>query len=142
LLKSRKPRIIIRRSLKNITIQVVEYYPKGDKVLMTISSKELEKSHGLKTSRKNISSAYLTGILAGKKAQEKKIDSGIADMGLRAPHKKGVLMAALKGLIDSGMDIPYKKSDKDLIFPSEERLKGNHLKNKIEFGQIKEKINK
>jgi hypothetical protein len=44
----------------------------------------------------------------------------------------------LKGLIDAGIKIECKKE----FFPEEDRIKGEHLKNKIQFNEIKSKIDK
>jgi len=139
LLKSGKTRIAIRISIKNITVQAIQYKPDGDKILMTITSGELKKKYGLKKLNKNITTAYLTGLIAGKKAKEIKIAEAITDFGLRKPHKKGVAMAVLKGLIDSGIKIPYEEAE-DSIFPPPERISGNHLKNKINLEETKSKI--
>ena len=43
-LMSDKPRLVIRRSLKNILLQVIEFGPVGDKVLIAASSAELKKT--------------------------------------------------------------------------------------------------
>jgi large subunit ribosomal protein L18 len=124
LLKSEKTRILVRKSSKNMIIQFINYHENGDKVLLTITTKSLEKM-GYKGSRSNIPSAYLLGLLAGKKAQEKKIKEGILDIGLYEPVAKSRLFAALKGLVDSGLDIPHDPE----VFPSEERIKGKHISN-------------
>ena len=47
LLKSNALRIVVRKSLKNITVQAVEYHPDGDKTLFTVTSKDL-KEYGWK----------------------------------------------------------------------------------------------
>jgi large subunit ribosomal protein L18 len=142
LLKSGLTRMIIRKSLKEITIQFINYHPDGDKVLLTTRSGELKKQ-GLTGSMKNIPAAYLTGILAGKKAKELKISKVTPDFGIRKPHKKGAVFAALKGVIDSGITTALHDSNKDeAIFPDKERLKGNHTKAKINYEQIKDKISK
>lgn len=141
LLKSGKPRIVVRRSLKNIVIQFIEFHPDGDKVLCSTSSKELVKEYGIKGSLKNIPVSYLTGLLAGKKAAKLKISGAIPDLGIRKPHTGGAVFAALKGLIDSGIDIPHKEdSEKKSVFPSEDRIKGDHVKIKNDYEGIKNKI--
>ena len=42
-----KPRIVVRKSLKNFTIQIIEFKPTGDKIIASASTKELAK-HGWK----------------------------------------------------------------------------------------------
>mgnify|MGYP001571342791 CR=1 FL=1 len=83
LLKSRKPRFVVRRSLKNVLVQIIEYAPDGDKVLLTVSSKELQTEFGWDIARRNTPAAYLTGMLAGVKAKEKKLKAAILDLGLQ-----------------------------------------------------------
>ena len=56
---------------------------------------------------------------------------------IRNLHKTKIY-AAVKGLIDAGVQIKYKKD----IFPDENRIKGNHMKNKINVESIKSKITK
>ncbi len=139
LLKSRKTRIIIRKSNRYIQIQFVEYNPKGDKVLLTVRSKELKKL-GWDYSCKNLPAAYLTGFYAGKTAIGKKINDGVFDIGRYSIVKGSILFAALKGIIDGGVKVPYS----DEIVAEEKRLKGMHTKNKEntikDFENLKEKL--
>ena len=141
LLKSNEHRFVVRKTLKQIIVQLVKYNPEGDKVLFTINSSQLKKM-GWKHSTSNIPSAYLIGLLAGKKAQELKVKKGILDLGVSYTIKGSRLFATLKGLIDSGLEIPSA----DDIFPSEERISGKHIadykKNEIDkdFNELKKKI--
>lgn len=123
LVKSRLPRIAIRVSNKNIYVQLIEYSESGDKVITGTSSKALEKI-GWKYSRTNTPAAYLTGLLFAKQI---KIKKAILDIGLQKNQHKGRIYAALKGVIDGGINIPHKEG----IFPSEERLLGNHLNKEV-----------
>ncbi|MDP6704490.1 MAG: hypothetical protein QF775_03320, partial [archaeon] len=43
LLKSGKPRLVVRKSLKNIQVQLVNYTDSGDTILASASSTELNK---------------------------------------------------------------------------------------------------
>ena len=70
LLKSRKTRIVVRKSLNNIRVQFVEYSPEGDKISISVVSSELVKNYNWKYSVSTIPAAYLTGLLAGKKASD------------------------------------------------------------------------
>lgn len=118
-LKSNKVRVVIRKSLNNIIVQLVEFGPKGDRIVNSTHSRNLKK-FGWKAHLGNIPSAYLTGYLCGIKAKGKKIKEIIFDMGLYRPTKGSILYAALKGLIDAGLDVPHNKK----IFPIEEQIKG------------------
>ncbi len=121
LLKSGKPRIVLRKSVKNMTCQVVEYQPSGDKTLFSADSKELKK-FGWKVGTGNIPAAYLTGLLCGTKAKGK-IKEAVLDSGLYRSTKGNRLYAALKGAVDGGLNIPHSEE----ILPNEDRLKGQHV---------------
>ena len=122
ILSSGIPRLVIRKSLKNITAQIIGYEPKGDKVLACASSKEIMKL-GWKFSGCNTPCAYLVGYLAGKKAKEKKINEAVLDLGLYQPIKGSKFYAALKGAVDAGLNIPHEES----VIPKQERIKGKHI---------------
>ncbi len=49
--------------------------------------------------------------------------SAVLDAGLRHPTDGGRLAAALKGLLDAGVEIPHGEGG----FPSADRLNGTHL---------------
>jgi len=122
LLSSGKPRIVIRRSLKNIWLQIVEFDPKGDKVLVSAHSRELIK-YGWKASRVNMSAAYICGLILGKKAAAKGIKEAVLDLGMNVSIKGGVWYAALKGCLDAGLNIPHSKG----VLPDDKRIGGEHV---------------
>ena len=120
LLKSGLPRLVVRKSNKNIQLQIIQYLPDGDKVLATVRATELVKE-GYKGNTGNIPAAYLTGLLLAKKANIK--DDLIVDIGLQKHQKGSRLYAAVKGAVDGGLKVRVK----DDIFPPEARLNGEHL---------------
>jgi len=122
LLMAEKPRLVVRKSLNYIWMQISEYDAKGDKIIASAHSKELKKL-GWKMGCCNIPAAYLTGMLLGKKAAGKKVKECVLDIGLQASIKGSRLYAALKGFVDSGMKVPFSEE----IAPSEERIKGAHI---------------
>jgi large subunit ribosomal protein L18 len=122
LLMSKKPRLIIRKSLKNLSLQVVEFAPAGDKVVLSVNSHDIKKL-GWKASTNNLPGAYLCGYLLGTKALAKKIKECILDLGMQSSVKKGVLFAALKGVVDAGLAVPHSEN----VFPEEKRIKGEHI---------------
>ncbi len=138
LLKSRKIRIVIRKSLKNIKVQFVEYNPKGDKILVSAVSNELIKNYNWKYSTATISASYLTGLIAGKKAIDKGIKQGILDIGRNPPTTGNKLFAAIKGIIDAGIECPHDNSK----IPAEDRILGKHIDKEIlpAVGKIKSSI--
>ncbi len=125
LLKSRKQRLVIRVSNNHVRIQVVKSVLKGDKVLISAYSKELAKNYDWKVNSGNIPSAYLTGYLAGLRAKKAGLTELVPDLGLFY-HRNRVL-AALKGVLDAGIDIPYNEE----FFPEtlNERIDGSHITN-------------
>jgi large subunit ribosomal protein L18 len=122
LILSGKLRLVIRLSNANIVAQIIEYHQDGDKIIAGAYSKELEKI-GWKFSKGNTPAAYLTGLLAGKKAKEKGVKEAVLDIGLRSPIKGSRIFACLKGIVDSGLNVPHSKD----ILPSDDRIKGQHI---------------
>ncbi len=122
LLKSKLPRLVVRKSNKYILGQVINYDVKGDRTVFSVSSAALKKL-GWKYSCKNLPAAYLTGLLVGKKAKESKIDKAVFDHGLYTSTKESKLYSFLKGVVDAGLNVEH--SDKNL--PSEDRISGKHI---------------
>lgn len=122
LVRSGKPRAVVRTSNKYVYVQIVEAPPSGDVVRASASSKELAKL-GWKGGTGNLPSAYLTGALAGRRALTKGIKEAILDIGLRPSTKGSRLYAALKGLTDAGLKVPHSEE----ILPSTDRLGGAHI---------------
>jgi large subunit ribosomal protein L18 len=123
LLRGGVARLVVRKSNKHIRVQFIEYDDKGDRVLATAVSKELEEL-GWTGSGKSTPGAYLTGMLAGKRAKEKGLEEAVLDIGLREPTKGAVVFAALRGAVDAGIDVPHSEE----MVPSGERLSGKHMK--------------
>jgi large subunit ribosomal protein L18 len=135
LLMSHKPRLVVRKSSKNMLVQVVEYSQKGDKVLVTAHTNELRKL-GWKYSGSNIPASYLVGYLAGKKMAAAGIKDAVLDIGLQTKGQR--LFAALKGTADAGAIVPYDEK----VVPDDARLAGKHTKKDMEqaIKAVKEKI--
>jgi len=138
LLKSRKTRIVVRNSLKNIYVQFVEYDEVGDKILASAVSKELKNNYHWNFPTSTTPAAYLTGLLAAKRAKNKGVSEGVLDIGLKTPVKGSKVFAALKGVLDAGIECPHSVEK----LPSEDRLLGKHLDEKItnNVNNIKSKI--
>lgn len=118
LLKGGMDRLVVRKTNRYVIMQVIEYKENGDVVTASANSKELAK-YGWEP-RRNIPTAYLTGILLSKRIKNK--DSEIVlDMGLYKPVKNSLIFAAAKGCIDSGMKL------RSGIEFDESRLSGNHI---------------
>ncbi len=122
LLKAKQTRLVVRKSLKNINAQLISYEKEGDKIIASANSHELNKL-GWNFSGKSIPCAYLIGLLIGKKAKENKIKNVVLDIGMQRSIPKSKLYAAVKGVMDSGVDVPCSEE----VMPSEERIKGEHI---------------
>jgi large subunit ribosomal protein L18 len=119
---SGKPRLVVRGTLRNMTAQIVVAKPKGDVALVSAHSKELS-DYEWKASGGSIPSAYLTGFLCGLKAKSKGVEQAILDIGLRSPSKGARVFAALKGVLDAGVDVPHSEEK----LPDEDRIEGKHI---------------
>lgn len=137
LLLASRPRLVVRKSLKNILVQIVEYGGKGDKVIVSVHSCELKK-YGWEKSRCNLPSSYLVGMLIGDKAKKKGLKEAVLDIGLQNSIKGSRIYALLKGCIDSGLDVPHSKN----VLPKEDRVNGKHIKDfdVNKFEEVKSKI--
>jgi large subunit ribosomal protein L18 len=122
LLKSGKRRLIIRVSNRHVLLQIAEYSAAGDRVLLTVSSKALLK-HGWTHTTKSVPASYCAGFLLGRAAKERGIGDAIVDLGLQKHLNGNRACAAIKGAIDGGLQVPVGED----IFPSPERLRGEHL---------------
>ncbi|HSV41885.1 MAG TPA: 50S ribosomal protein L18 [Methanomassiliicoccales archaeon] len=122
LLRARIPRAVVRISLRNVSIQFIEYDAQGDRVIVTAHSRELQEM-GWDKATGNLPAAYLTGYLAGKKAKAQGVESAVLDIGLKVPAKGSNIFAALKGMVDAGVDIPHGKE----VLPADDRLMGKHI---------------
>lgn len=139
LLKTQRARIVVRPALGNITVQIAAYDQKGDKILLGLSGKALEK-YGWKTHKGNVPAAYLTGYLLGRLAAKKNLTEAVLDTGLRNPVKGGRIYACIKGLCDAGIRIPVDES----VLPTEDRVKGQHIaayaqRSKVHFTEYAQK---
>ena len=134
LLASGIPRAVVRKSNKNMIVEIVSYDPVGDKVISFSSSIHLKKYGIDEQLGRNTTSAYLTGFMAGKLALSKGVNECVLDIGLNHPTKGSRVFASLKGLLDAGVEIPHS----DDVLPDEERINGKLGADKIE--EIKNKI--
>ncbi len=117
------PRLVVRGSLNNISLQLVKSVYGGDRTLVSAHSRELVKKYGWKGHCGNVPAAYLTGLLLALKAKKIGVTRAILDIGLHPPVKGCRVFAALKGALDGEMEIPHGNG----IFPSDERIRGEHI---------------
>lgn len=137
LLKSGLKRIVVRQTNKYFLIQLVESFEAKDKVIVSVSSRDLLKEGFNKKyigSLKSIPAGYSTALLFSNKIN--KNENYIIDIGMARNIYGNRNSAVIKGLVDGQVKINVDKK----VFPTNERLEGNHLKDDVkkEF----EKINK
>tara|TARA_Y100000034_G_scaffold65385_1_gene79031 strand:- start:719 stop:1210 length:492 start_codon:yes stop_codon:yes gene_type:complete len=137
LIKSEQPRLVVRRSNKYITAQIIDSTPNGDKTIAHFNSIILKKK-GWKHSCSNIPAAYLSGIAIAKLAKAKKVKNMVFDIGSYTPTKGARVYAVLKGAIDGGITIPFSEK----VLPPEERINGAHINEKLsaDLKKLKESI--
>ncbi len=123
LILSKKPRVVVRKSNSSTTLQLVVAEMTGDKTLLTVNSREL-RDFGYTLGIGNLPAAYLTGLLFGKKMLALGQAGGIADIGLHASTRGNRIYAAIKGVVDAGVEVPHSPE----IFPEDERIRGEHIK--------------
>ena len=123
LVLSGKPRLVARRTRKNLVTQIISAKPQGDVVVVAAHSRELMKKYGWNAPRGNIPAGYLTGLLCGLKASSKGIKEAIFDIGSSSPSKGAIIFSVLKGVLDAGVSVPHD-SEK---LPSEKRISGTHI---------------
>lgn len=122
LIKSEKPRFVVRRSVNSLTCQFIQHDSKGDRTLISVSSRNLD-NFGWVGPRGNLPGAYLTGLLCGSLATRKGVKKAVLDIGLHASTKGSRIYSALKGCLDAGIDIPHSAD----ILPPVERMRGLHI---------------
>jgi large subunit ribosomal protein L18 len=120
LVKSGKPRMVVRSSSRHVLVQLVEFRPMGDRVVVSVNSKELSKFKW--ASRRNLPTAYLAGYYAGMLGKKAGVEEFVLDIGLVPPIVGGLPFAAQLGAVDAGLKSPKGKGTVDA-----ERVKGAHI---------------
>ena len=131
LIQSRRNRLVIRASNKNIVAQVIESKLVGDHLLAQSYSKQLNKEFNWVFNSGNLPSAYLTGYLCGLRAKKTGISDAILDVGILVHDNR--VKAAFQGFIDSGVEVPH---DEKWFSEQESRFNGEHIQ---EYAQLLEK---
>jgi large subunit ribosomal protein L18 len=137
LLKSSKPRLVIRKTNRYIIGQLISSFHAQDKVIATVTTKELIKEGWPKDksgSLKSLVAAYLGGKLLASKIK-KDNNEAIVDFGLNRNIQKSRIYAFVKGMIDSGINIPCGEE----ALPSEEQISSNETLKDI-FTKLNKKL--
>jgi len=122
LVSSRKLRLVVRKTMKHINLQLIESKIDGDRVLANASSIELGK-FSWKGGTSNLPAAYLVGFLLGKRALAKGLKSAIIDLNRYKITTENRLLAALKGAVDAGLEVPHDEK----VLPKGKRISGDHI---------------
>lgn len=122
LLRSGKPRFIVRISLKNVRAQIATPASEGDKIISSAFSKELSK-WDWKGSNSNTPAAYLVGLLCGFRGRESGVEECILDIDRFVASPQAKIFAVLKGGLDAGLNIPHSED----VLPTEKRIQGEHI---------------
>jgi large subunit ribosomal protein L18 len=133
LLKGNVPRLVVRKTNKYILLQIVESKHAQDKVICEVNTKEFlrygwpkEKSGSLKS----LAAAYLAGMLLANKAKAKDVKKVILDSGLIPSTKGSRVYAAVKGVVEGGLEIPHDQN----ILPSDEMINKYDFVEKVKGG--------
>ncbi len=129
LLRSGTPRAVVRVTNTQVICQLVGYEDDGDQVISAADGSSLRGKYAWpsKVSTKSVPAAYCTGYALGKQVQKAGHDEAVLDIGLAASTPGNRVFAALKGMVDAGLWVPHSEE----IFPSDERLAGEHIDKSI-----------
>ena len=129
LLRGRKPRAVVRISNTRTTCQLVDWAASGDLVKISMTGSDLTKKFGWPEthSQKSVPASYLVGFAMGKAALAQGADEAVLDIGLAASTAGNRVFAALKGMVDAGLEVPHS----DSVLPDEDRLNGVHINGDI-----------
>jgi len=137
LLRSGEARAVVRKTLQQTIVQIVEASEGGDRVVASASARDLVKQ-GWTAGTGNVPAAYLTGYVAGRRAVARGVTKANLDIGLHKPTKGGRVFAALQGLLDGGVTIPHDPG----ILPAKGRVRGEHIDKALaaSFDEVKTKL--
>jgi len=122
LLRSGKPRLVARISLKHVRAQVVRAKEEGDEILTSAFSKELSE-WDWKGYTSNTPSAYLVGLLCGFRALEEGVEECVLDIDRFVASPQARVFAVLKGAVDAGLGVPHNEK----VLPDDRRCSGEHI---------------
>ncbi len=129
LLRGGQPRAVVRVTNTQVICQLVAYEPNGDKVIAAATGASIVSDFKWPkdASRKSVPACYIAGMALAKKASDAGHGSAVLDIGLSASTKGNRVFAALKGMVDGGLEIPHGEE----ILPDDGRIAGNHISDKL-----------
>lgn len=129
LLRGGEPRAVVRVTNTQVICQLVGYEMSGDKILASASGATLVSDFKWPkdASRKSVPACYLCGMALAKRAIAAGHENAVLDIGLAASSRGNRVFAALKGMVDGGLEIPHGEQ----ILPDEDRVAGSHISDGI-----------
>lgn len=128
MLRGGTPRAIVRVSNTQVVCQLAQFDPEGDRIIASVSGNNLA-AYGWPAgaSTKSVPACYVAGYALGKSALSAGYDSAILDIGLAASSPGNRIFAALRGMVDAGLDVPHGEG----VLPSDDRVNGTHIDDSI-----------
>ena len=124
MLRGGVPRAVVRLSNTQVTCQLVEFGMEGDRILASVNGKSLAKyGWPAGASRKSVPAGYALA----KSATADGHGEAILDIGLAASSPGSRVFAALRGMVDAGLDIPHGEG----VLPDDDRINGTHIDESI-----------
>ena len=122
-------RAVVRVTNTQTICQLVNYETTGDTTQVSIDGSTLVEKHGwpIDASRKSIPASYVAGYAMAKEAISAGHNEAILDIGLAASTSGNRVFAALKGMVDAGMEIPHGED----VLPDDDRINGSHIDDSI-----------
>ena len=129
MLRGGSARAVVRVTNTQTICQLVNYETPGDTIQVSIDGRTLVEKHGwpIDASRKSTPASYLTGYAMAKAAISAGYEEAILDIGLAASTRGNRVFAALKGMVDAGMEIPHGED----VLPDDGRINGSHINDSI-----------
>lgn len=129
MLRGGSTRAVVRVTNTQTICQLIDYTTSGDEVAISIDGKTLVDKFGwpLDASRKSVPASYLSGYAMAKAAMAAGHDEAILDIGLAASTPGNRVFAALKGMVDAGLEIPHSED----VLPSDDRINGAHIDDSV-----------
>ncbi len=125
LLRGGAPRAVVRVTNTQVICQIVNYEVDGDRVVTSVDGSSLVSDYKWPkgASKKSVPACYLAGLALAKRAASAGVKEAVLDIGLAAATSGNRAFAALRGMVEGGLDIPHD----DSVFPDDERIAGAHI---------------
>jgi|TARA_B100000287_G_scaffold391766_1_gene403652 large subunit ribosomal protein L18 len=107
----------------------VTWAAEGDKVALNVTGNDLVKKFSWpdNMSKKSVPASYLVGYALGKAALAAGHEDAVLDIGLAASTPGGRVFAALRGMVEAGLNVPHSEE----ILPDDDRVNGAHIDDSI-----------